>query len=88
MNSPIDPALLQLVQQELKSLQDDVKSMSVELEDEKRKVQHELKSVATTLEDMEQRVQMLETGQQTLEHRSVLFEDRMDNFEGDLLNLK
>jgi len=82
MNSPIDPTLLQLVQQELKSLQDDVKSMSVELEDEKRKVQHELKSVATTLEDMEQRVQMLETGQQTLEHRSVLFEDRMDNFEG------
>lgn len=88
MNSPIDPALLQLVQQELKSLQDDVKNMSVELEDEKRKVQRELKSVATTLEGMEQRVQMLETGQQTLWHRSGLFKDRMDNFEGDLLNLK
>ena len=88
MNSPVDPALLQLVQQELKSLQDDVMNMSIELEDEKRKVQDELKNVATTLEEMEQRVQILETGQQTLQHRSGLFEDRMDNFEGDLLNLK
>ena len=84
MNSPIDPALLQLVQQKLKLLQDDVTNMSVELEDEKRKVQDELKNVAATLEDMEQRVQILETGQQTLEYRSGLFEDRMDNFEGDV----
>ena len=85
MNSPIDPALLQLVQQGLRSLQDDVKNMSLELEDEKRKVQDELKNVATTLEDLEQRVQILETGQQTLEHRSGLFEDRMDNFEGNII---
>lgn len=88
MNSPINPALLQLVQQELKSLQDNVENMSIELEDEKRKVQDELKNFATTLEEVEQRVQMLETGQQTLEYRSGLFEDRMDNFEGDLVNLK
>ncbi|XP_068698251.1 protein NLRC3-like [Montipora foliosa] len=68
MNSSIDPALLQLVQQGLQSLQDDVRNMSVEFEEEKRKVQHELKNVATSLEAVEQRVQMLE--------------DRMDHFEG------
>ena len=86
MNSPIDPALLQLVQHELKSLQDDVKNMSIELEDEKRKVQDELNNVAATLEEVEQRVQILETGQQTLEHHSELFADRMAHFEGDFFN--
>jgi len=85
MNSPIDRALLQLVQQELKSLQDDVKNMSIELEDEKKRVQDELKNVAIAPEEVEQRVQMLETGQQTLEHRSGQFEDRMDNFEGGII---
>jgi len=88
MNSPMDPALLQLVQQELKSLQDDVKNMSTELEDEKRKVQDELKNAARTLEEVEKKVQRLEMGQQTLEHRlehrSGLFEDRMDTFEGGI----
>ncbi|XP_068698241.1 protein NLRC3-like [Montipora foliosa] len=82
MNSPIDPVLLQLVQQGLQSLQDDVRNMSVEFEEERRKVQHELKNVATALEEVEQRVQLLETGQRTLEHRSGLLEDRMDHFEG------
>ena len=82
MNSPIDPVLLQLVQQGLQSLQNDVRNMSVEFEEEKRKVQHELKNVATALEVVEQRVQLLETGQRTLEHRIGLLEDRMDHFEG------
>ena len=84
MNSPIDPVLLQLVQQGLPSLQDDMKNMSVEFEEEKRKVQHELKNIATALEEVGQRVQMLETGQQTLENRTGLLEDRMDNFEGNI----
>lgn len=84
MNSPIDPALLQLVQQELKSLQNALKNMSVEFEEEKRKVHYELQNVATTLEEMTQRVQRLETGQQTLEHRTGLVEGRMHNFEGNI----
>jgi len=87
MNSPIDPVLLQLAQQGLQSLQEDVKNMSVEFEEEKTKVQHELKHVATALKEVEQRLHMLETGQQTLGHRTGLLEDKMDNFEGDI-NLK
>ncbi|KAJ7339502.1 hypothetical protein OS493_005900 [Desmophyllum pertusum] len=90
VNSPVDPPLLQLVQQELKTLQDAVENMSVEFEEEKTKVQHELQNVATTLEEMQQRVQRLETGQQNLEYCTGLIEgrvdnieDRMDDFEGD-----
>ena len=60
MNSPVDPALLQLVQQEVKSLQDDVKNMSVEFKEEKAKVQLELQKITITLEEMQQRVQRLE----------------------------
>lgn len=82
MNSPVDPALLQLVQQELKSLQDSVKNMSVEFEEEKKKVQHELQNVATTLEEMEQRLHTVETGQQNLERHTGILEGRIDVFEG------
>jgi len=71
MNSPVDPALLQLVQQEVKSLQDDVKNMSVEFEEGKIRVQHELERHETILEEMKQRVQRLE--------------DRVDDFQGDCL---
>ncbi|XP_078381783.1 uncharacterized protein LOC144664463 isoform X6 [Oculina patagonica] len=84
MNSPVEPALLQLVQQELKSLQDSVNNMSVEGGEEKRKVQHELQNVATTLEEMERRMQRVEDGQQSLEHRTEILEGRIDDFEGDV----
>lgn len=77
MNSPIDPALLQLVQQELQSFQNAMKNMSVEFEEAKRKVQHELQNIATTPEEMTQRVQ-------TLEHRTGLVEERMHEFEGTI----
>ena len=75
MNSPVDPALLQLVQQELKSLQDAVDNMSVEFEEEKTNVQSELQNVAATLEEMTQRVK-------NLEYRAEVAEGRMDYFEG------
>ena len=77
MNSPVDPALLQLVQQELKSLQDGVDNMSVEVEEEKTKVQSELQNVAATLEEMKQRVK-------NLEYRAEIAVGRMDSFEGTL----
>ena len=87
MNSPVDPALLQLVQQECKSLQDAVNNMSVEFEEEKRKVQHELQNVATTLEEIERRMQRVEIGQQNLGHRTGILEDRIEDFEGNNLIL-
>ena len=63
INSPVDPALLQLVQQELKSLEDSVKDMSIEFEEERKNIQHELQNVAATLKEMEQSLQMMECGQ-------------------------
>ncbi|XP_068687326.1 NLR family CARD domain-containing protein 3-like isoform X2 [Montipora foliosa] len=81
MNSPVDPALLQLVQQEVKSLQDSVDNMSLEFEAEKVKINHELGNIAISLEEMNQRLHGLETGQQTLKYRADLADGRMDEFE-------
>lgn len=63
MNSPVDPALLQLVQQEVKSLQDSFDNMSLACEAEKVKINQELEKIAVSLEEMKQRLHRLETGQ-------------------------
>ena len=63
MNSPVDPALLQLVQQEVKFLQDSVNNLSVEFDQEKVRVQQELQNAAIILEEMKQMVERLKTFQ-------------------------
>ena len=63
MNSPVDPALLQLVQQEVKFLQDNVSNLSVEFDQEKVRVQQELQNVAVIPEEMKQMVERLKTFQ-------------------------
>lgn len=55
-NSPVDPALLQIVLQGLKFLQDNVDNLSVE--DDEEKVQ-EQKNMVVTLQWMEQMVERL-----------------------------
>ena len=82
MNSPVDPVLLQLVQQELKSLHDVLDNMSVELVEEKTKIQHELGSISAALEDIKQRVQRLETGQKNLECCAELAQSRINDIQG------
>lgn len=82
MNSPVDPALLQVVQQELKSLQDVVDNMCLELNQKKTKIQHELRSIAVTLNYMEKRLQRLEIGQQNLESHVDQTDSRLDKIEG------
>lgn len=59
MNSPIDPALLQLVQQEVKFLQDNLKNLSVEFDQEKARVQQELQNAAIIVEEMKQTMERL-----------------------------
>lgn len=63
MNSPVDPALLQLVQQDLKFLQDNVDNLSVEFDQEKVKVQQELKNAVIILQEMKQTVQRFQNFQ-------------------------
>ena len=85
MNSPVDPALLQLVQQELQSLHDVLDNMSVELVEDKTKVQHELGSISAALEGVKQRVQRLETGQKNLECCAELAQSRINDFQGTFI---
>ena len=63
MNSPVDPALLQLVLQEVKLLRDNLKNLSVEFDQEKVRVQQELQNAAIILEEMEQTVERLKNFQ-------------------------
>ena len=81
MNSPVDPALIQLLQQELKSLQDDVKNMSAERDEEKTKIQSELQNFVSVLDEMEQRVERLEIRQQNAESEIGDVKDRMSVVE-------
>ena len=60
MISPADPALVQLVQQDVQFLQDYVDNLSVEFVQEKEKVRQELENIAITLQDwMKQMVERL-----------------------------
>ena len=63
MNSPVDPALLQLTQQEVKFLRDNVNNLSVEFDQEKVRVQQELQNAAISLEEMKQTVKRLKNFQ-------------------------
>ena len=84
MNSPVDPALIQLLQQELTSLQDDVKNMSAECDEQNSKVQSELQNFVRVLDEMEQRMERLEIRQQNTEDRMSVVEDTIYKFEGNL----
>lgn len=81
MNSPVDPALIQLLQQELKSLQDDIKNMSAECDEEKSKVQSELQNFASVIDEVKQRMERLEIRQQNTESEFDDFKDRMSVVE-------
>ena len=60
MISPVDPALVQLVQEDLKFLQDYVDNLSVEFVQEKVEVRQELENIGTVLQDwMKQMVESL-----------------------------
>lgn len=60
MISPVDPALVQLVQEDLKFLQDYVDNFSVEFVLEKVEVRQELENIAIVLQDwMKQMVESL-----------------------------
>ena len=74
-NSLVDPALLQVVQKELKSLQDVVDNTCVELNQEKTNIRHELQSMTVTLNYMEERFQNLES-------RANQTDGRLDDVEG------
>ena len=63
MNSPVDPALLQLTQQEVKFLRDNVNNLSVKFDREKVRVQQELQNAAIILEEMKQTVKRLKNTQ-------------------------
>ena len=81
MNSPVDQHLLQLVQQDVKLLENAVKHMSVESDEEMTKVLDELQKCWTSLEDMKNRVTLIENRVYGFENRVGCFENRVHGFE-------
>ena len=67
MNSPVDQALLQVVHQNVHSLENDVKNWSEELKEDKEKVQEQLGIFDRAFKEIRQRLLRLETGHQRLE---------------------
>ncbi|PFX27608.1 Nucleotide-binding oligomerization domain-containing protein 2 [Stylophora pistillata] len=77
-NSPIDPDLLQLFQQELNFLKVSVDTMCVENEEDKTKIKNELRTIEASLEEMKKRVENLEFDVEVVK-------GRLDDFEGPVL---
>ena len=67
MNSPVDQALLQLIHQNVHSLENEVKNWCDEHKDEREKVQRQLQKFARGFKEINQRLLRLETGHQRLE---------------------
>lgn len=77
MNSPVDPNLLQLVQQEVLSVKDAVKNMS-EGEEEKNKILDELQRCWSALVE---RVEVMENNLADVTERVGCVESRVDRLE-------
>ena len=88
MNSPVDQHLLQLVQQDVKLLENAVMHMSVQSDEEKTKVLDELQNCWTTLENMKSRVTLIENIVGGFENRVGGFENRVGGFENRVLGVE
>ena len=98
MNSSVDQALLQLIHQNVHSLENEVKNWSDELKEEREKVQQQLQKFDGAFEEINQRLLRLETGvmrsrkdherlkakQRRLESQSRDVEQRVIRCEGTL----
>ena len=67
MNSPVDQALLQLVHQNVYSLENEVRNWCEELKEEKDKVGQQLQIFDFAFKGIKLRLQRLETGHERLE---------------------
>ena len=67
MNSPVDQGLLQLVHQNVHSLENEVKNWCKELKEEKNKVGQQLQIFDLAFKGINQRLLRLETGHERLE---------------------
>ncbi|XP_074609512.1 uncharacterized protein LOC141863734 [Acropora palmata] len=81
MNSPVDQALLQLVHQNIHSLENDVKNWSEELKEEKEKVQQQLQTFGIAFKEIKQRLLKLETGHRRLESEQQRLETEQRRLE-------
>ena len=88
MNSPVDQHLLQLVQQDVKLLENAVKHMSVESDEEMTKVLDELQKCWTSLEDMKNRVTLIENRVYGFENSVGCFENRVHGFENRVVGVE
>ena len=85
MNSPVDPALLQLFQKELNSLRDVVDNMAEEIKGDKTKIHDEIEIIVNCVEEMKQRIDNLEESHVNALHQTKQIENRVTTLEGERL---
>ncbi|XP_015755083.1 PREDICTED: uncharacterized protein LOC107334642 [Acropora digitifera] len=80
MNSPVDQGLLQLVHQNVHSLENEVKNWCKELKEEKNKVGQQLQIFDLAFKGINQRLLTLETGHERLETE----QQRLESYSRDI----
>lgn len=81
MNTPVDPALLKLVQHHVSALKTDVDKMSFEMEDDRKEVKKALQDVNAHLDELEKRVSMVEQGVKHLEIQQSSMKENVDDLQ-------
>ena len=88
MNAPVDPALLQLVQQHLNTLETDVDNLAFEVEDDRKKVKEALQNIKADLEELERRVSKLEQRVKRLQDDQSGLDSRLTSLKSDQERIK
>ena len=88
MNAPVDPALLQLVQQHVNTLETDVSNLAFEVEDDRKKVKEALQNIKADLEELERRVSKLEQGVKRLQDDQSDLDGRFKSLTSDQKGIK
>ena len=81
MNAPVDPALLQLVQQHVNALKIDLDKMAFESEGDRKEVKKALEDVKADLDQLEKRVSTTEQCVKHLQSEHGALTERVESVE-------
>ena len=83
MITTMDPALLQLVQQHVHTLNTDVDKLAFEMENDRETVKKALQDVQADLEELEKRVSRVEQGVKQLRDEQSAMDGRFQSLKSD-----
>ena len=88
MNTPVDPALLQLVQHHVNALKTDVDKLTFDVEDERDAVKKALSEIRVHLEELEDRVATVEQDVKHVQDEQSDIKEKIDSLTSGQENLR